>query len=75
MSTPRPAEIERLSSVMLDAMQADARNASSSEVISAVMSLALSTILAVKQAGGNVEALRPVVEALWNELPSQKVNG
>lgn len=75
MSVPRNSEIKRLSTVALDAMQAEAGDASSSEVISAVMSLALSTILAVKQAGGNVEALRPVVEALWQELPTQKVNG
>lgn len=75
MSTPRTAEVQRLASVALEAMSAEAHDATSSEVISAVMSLALSTILAVKQAGGNVEALRPIIEALWNELPPQKVNG
>lgn len=75
MSVPRTSEITRLSAAALDALQAEVGDATSSEVISEVMSLALSTIIAVKQAGGNVEALRPVVEALWSELPTQKVNG
>ena len=75
MPSPRRVEIARLSALALDGIQADIRDATSSEVISAVMSLALSTILAVKQAGGNVEALRPTIEELWELLPIQKADG
>jgi hypothetical protein len=74
MSVPRIAEVTRLSSLMLDSMSADLRDASSAEVISAMMSMTLTALLAVKQCGGNVEALRPGIEDLWKQLPTQKVD-
>ena len=75
MSAPRASEITRLSALMLNSMQADIRDATASEVIGAVMSTALATLMTISDAGGNVEALRPVIEKMWSVLPKHKVDG
>ncbi len=69
MSVARQAEVTRLSDIALTAMQEKIGDATSTEVISACMSLALTTILAVQDCGGNLEAFREPLARMYALLP------
>lgn len=71
---PRLEEIERLAAVALAAMGDDVRDATAMEVLSACLSLAMSSIRAVEECGGNLEGFRQPLEKMYALLPPQRMN-
>lgn len=71
---PRLEEVERLATVALNAMGDDVRDATAMEVLSACLSLAMSSIKAVEECGGNLEGFRQPLEKMYALLPPQRMN-
>lgn len=71
---PRLHEIERLADLALGAMSDDIRDASALEVLSACLSLAMSSIKAVEECGGDLEGFRQPLEKMYALLPPQRMN-
>jgi hypothetical protein len=69
------ARIHRMVDVMFDALQNAAKGATSDEVFSACMHIAVSSLTAVQNMGGNMEAFRPVITDMWKMLPIQRMDG
>jgi hypothetical protein len=74
MSIARASEVQRLSEIALNAMGDDVRDATSTEVISAVLSLCMSSMLAVQDHHGNMEAFREPLARLYALLPPLRLN-
>lgn len=71
---PRLEEVERLAAVALNAMGDDVRDATATEVLSACLSLAMSSIKAVEECGGDLEGFRQPLEKMYALLPPQRMN-
>ena len=69
----RPGVIASLVNHACDAMESCEPNASTNEVASAVMTLALRVMISTEEQGGNMSAFQPVIEQMWMMLGSGKV--